>query len=356
MLHSLLSRLTTSSASRWLARVGRGRTVVLCYHDLCEPEDFSSWLRVEVGRFEEHIEALTGLGTFVAPSALERPDEQRRRDHLQLLLTFDDGYLNNLRLGADVLAKHDVPALFFVSTHHLVSGEPFWFDRVVTRVQVAQLERLDLSRFGLRDYRFFATDGARRWDDIQLLLSDLKRLGNSHEPAVARILDLLDSEYAAVAAPFDERLRPITVPELRQLASRPQAFFGSHGHHHAILPRLGDADLAANLTTSKEVLEKVLGRSIEDVAYPNGDEDRRVREACVRAGYRRGYVTTPGAVPLAPDVLRLPRVLVGGYDTARDVVTKVKASLLTTVADELFGRPMRPRLRGSQSIRSRRSQ
>lgn len=341
MWQHLIRRVGRSFASEWLTRVGIGRRIVLCYHDLCEPDDFTSWLRVEVGRFDEHLEALLELGSFVTPSTFEQSNTQPC-DRLQFLLTFDDGYRNNLCLAADVLAKRDVPAVFFVSTHHLMTGEPFWFDRVVTRVQVARLERLDLSRFGLQEYVFHETDGARRWDDIQRLLTDLKRLGNPDEAAVARVLTFLDSEYGSIAEPYDERLRPIAVTELQQLASRPQMFFGSHGHRHEILTRLTGDDLAENLSTSKRLLEQSLNRSIEDLAYPNGDHDFRVVDACSKAGYRHGYVTVSSVVSRSQEPFTIPRLLVGGYDTARDVVASVEALLVAAAAedmkDRVFGR------------------
>jgi peptidoglycan/xylan/chitin deacetylase (PgdA/CDA1 family) len=333
----LLAGIGSAAGGRWVAGSGRGRLVVLCYHDLCERDDFTSWLRVEVARFREHLEALAAYGRFVAPDALENLDELPA-DRLHFLITFDDGYLNNLRLAADVLEQNDVPALFFISTHHLVSGEAFWFDRVVTRIQAAHLSRLDLSHFGLDDYRFFATDGARRWEDIQRLLTDLKHLGNPNEPSVARILGFLDSEYGIAAEVHDQRLRPLTIQELIQLASRRQTSFGSHGHQHEILSRLGQNALAESVSASKQILEGVLNRPIDEIAYPNGDEDQRVIDACIKAGYRRGYGTDPGLVPRKPDLWRIPRLFVGGYDTAADVIANVNTLLVKTATSELMKR------------------
>jgi peptidoglycan/xylan/chitin deacetylase (PgdA/CDA1 family) len=310
-----------------LFRFGRGRLIVLCYHDLCEKADFSSWLRVEVGAFRTHLEVLSKHGRFVGPDSLDHLDALAA-DRLHFLVTFDDGYLNNLRLAADVLEQYRVPALFFVSTHHLVTGEPFWFDRVVTRVQAAGLLTLDLESFGLGRYSFFDADGERRWNDIQVLLTDIKGLGNPNDPAVARILEHLDSTYGSASRKDDERFRPMSVTELKELARRDQIFVGSHGHVHEILTRLDDTALAENVSTSKQILETLLSTQIEHIAYPNGDEDTMVRDACRSAGYRRGYSTAPGTVPRSPDFLNVPRLLVGGYDSASDLVTNINTLLL----------------------------
>jgi peptidoglycan/xylan/chitin deacetylase (PgdA/CDA1 family) len=322
MLGRARQRIAGSPATTALARrAARGRIIVLCYHDLRRQGDFTSWLRVEVGTFRAHLETLSSLGQFVAPSTLDEP--VRLDSGPQFLITFDDGYPNNLELGLPVLEQFGAPALFFVSTWHLLTGEPFWFDRVVTRIQAARLNRLNLSSLGLREYWFAREDGARRWDDIQVLLTDVKRLGNPGDPAVERLLAFFDAEYGATAAAYDDRFRPIRTEELRALASRPLCALGSHGHRHEILTRLEDAALAEALGRSKQVLEEVSGQPVTAFAYPNGDEDARVRAACATAGYRYGFATRAGLVTARSDPWRLPRVLVGGYDTASALAARI---------------------------------
>lgn len=328
---SLKRAFGSKAVSASLARVRRDRLVVLCYHDLRDHDDFSSWLRVDRETFQQHLEALAGIGTFVGPDALDESADASP-DRLRFLITFDDGYANNLRLGADVLEHFNAPALFFVSTHHLVTGEPFWFDRVVTRLQAARVERLDLSRFGLRDYRFTRKDDAERWEGIEALLSDLKALGNQNHPTVSSVLDRLDSQYGAAAAPYERWLRPITATELKALTARRRMHAGSHGHRHDILTYLDDHELRAGLNESKLILEKMVGTTVSTVAYPNGNHDDRVIDAARALGYTRGFAAIRGLVPRRPDFFRVPRLLVGGYDTPRDLLCGLNMLLLRSGA------------------------
>src|SRR5579862_5298392 len=46
-----------------------------------------------------------------------------------VLLTFDDGYHNNVR-AVPVLEAFDVPAVFFISSGHVQLGKAFWWDVV----------------------------------------------------------------------------------------------------------------------------------------------------------------------------------------------------------------------------------
>ena len=45
-----------------------------------------------------------------------------------MVVTFDDGYRDNLRVAAPLLLKHGVPATFFIATGHVDSGRPFPWD------------------------------------------------------------------------------------------------------------------------------------------------------------------------------------------------------------------------------------
>jgi peptidoglycan/xylan/chitin deacetylase (PgdA/CDA1 family) len=52
---------------------------------------------------------------------------------------------------------------------------------------------------------------------------------------------------------------------------------------------LSEDDLRRELNESKEEIEDRLGRPCEDLAYPYGEHDERVRAAVRAAGYRRAY-------------------------------------------------------------------
>jgi peptidoglycan/xylan/chitin deacetylase (PgdA/CDA1 family) len=122
------------------------------------------------------------------------------------------------------------------------------------------------------------------------------------------------TDYADTGAPLTvpelahedhAELATMTWDELRALVER-GVEVGSHTKTHAHLPRLGDAELKAELEESKARLEDELGRPCRFFAYPYGDEDERVRAAAVAAGYDAAFAL-PGARN-APDRFRVPRV------------------------------------------------
>ena len=75
--------------------------------------------------FEQHVLFLKRHFELVSPAQLE--NRRKRLDRLRVLLTFDDGFRNNAEVVAPILRKHDVSAIFFVSSRHAVPGQYLWF-------------------------------------------------------------------------------------------------------------------------------------------------------------------------------------------------------------------------------------
>lgn len=82
--------------------------------------------------------------------------------------------------------------------------------------------------------------------------------------------------------------------------------FGSHSYAHHTLTDLTFAECVTDLTQSRELLEDLLGRRVDLLAYPRGRHDEKVRLAAARAGYRYAF-----ALPVSterPGPYAVPRV------------------------------------------------
>jgi peptidoglycan/xylan/chitin deacetylase (PgdA/CDA1 family) len=291
--------------------VGPG-TIVLAYHDIRHDNDPMSWLRVSESDFVDQICALKKIGRFVSWSDLFSSDNGTG---LRFLMTFDDGYHNNFELACPILEEHDVPTVFFVSTHHMLTGESFWFDELVTPIQALQLSQLDLRDFGLGLYSFRSGDPDARWGDIDEMLEDIKSLGNMDTQQASLLLEFFRSEYAGQVAELLHQYRPINSDEVHQMQQSDLFSFGSHSHQHSILNYMDDQQLQDNLVNSKAALSEATGAPIQMISYPNGDFDDRVLTASRDAGYELGFGVKRQVMQPEGDRLAIVRHLVGGFDS-----------------------------------------
>lgn len=104
-----------------------------------------------------------------------------------------------------------------------------------------------------------------------------------------------------------ETPRMLSWSQLAELAAE-GITIGGHSHSHPQLDQLPAAELRAELTRNKELLEDRLGLAVPTMAYPYGYSSARVRKAVRDAGYERAYAvanTLRGDDPYA-----LPRLTV----------------------------------------------
>jgi peptidoglycan/xylan/chitin deacetylase (PgdA/CDA1 family) len=113
--------------------------------------------------------------------------------------------------------------------------------------------------------------------------------------------------------------------ELRGLAADGWEI-GSHTRSHPRLSRLGDAEIAAELTNSRQECEERMGAPCRSIAYPYSDYDERVVRAAAEAGYR--FAATVPRGPRAPLALEWPRVGVYHGESARRVRLRARARRL----------------------------
>lgn len=170
-----------------------------------------------------------------------------------------------------------------VLCYHAVS--PTWEHRLCIPPDLLLRQVRALSRFWKVHVTF---DDAFR--SAATVFTDLERLGVSVQIFVC-------TKYALVGAPLaipelagdnPGQLATMNWDELRDHAARGIAV-GSHTVSHPHLTKLSDDELRRELTESKEQIEDRLRRQCDDLAYPYGEHDTRVRVAARAAGYGRAY-------------------------------------------------------------------
>lgn len=138
------------------------------------------------------------------------------------------------------------------------------------------------------------------------------------------------TSYARTGAPLTlpelagddpEQLATMDWDELLEHAQRGVAI-GSHAVSHPHLTRLSADELRRELNESKEEIEDRLGRPCEDLAYPYGEHDARVRAAARAAGYGRAYALRGSR----SDPYAAPRVDLYRRHTVPRTILRVAAS------------------------------
>jgi len=114
MLRQLLALLCAAPAA--LFHMLRPGVRILMYHRVCDSDAFDQ-LTVSPERFEEQMAVLAKKGGVISlDQAVQQLREKTSVDSNSVVITFDDGYLDNLQQALPILEHHQLPATIFVTT------------------------------------------------------------------------------------------------------------------------------------------------------------------------------------------------------------------------------------------------
>ncbi len=247
--------------------------VVLTYHGVVRkiPENlhrFEYRNFVTVGQFEKQIRFMlrhykpVTVGQLVSgdPAAFQRG----------FIITFDDGFRNNLELAAPVLQKYGLEGCFFISTGLVGENEMIWPERITYLLFATSKTSIEITldrptTVSLR------TPGEREkasWQIRNYLKGSTKERINSVLEELemqAGDLEELDAEQKR------ERYAFMNWDEVKALYGYGQ-IVGSHTHNHEVLSTLNAGQVEEELKKSRQLLETHTGQTICFFSYPNGAE------------------------------------------------------------------------------------
>jgi len=105
------------------------RVAILRYHAICNDDGHvyaEPTICVSPAAFERHVRYLAANYVVLPlPEVAERLRDTRPLPANAAVITFDDGYADNLA-AANVLGRYGLTATFFITAGCLHGGEPFW--------------------------------------------------------------------------------------------------------------------------------------------------------------------------------------------------------------------------------------
>jgi peptidoglycan/xylan/chitin deacetylase (PgdA/CDA1 family) len=264
---------------------------------------------LDLARFEAVLDELVAHGTPVSLDAvLASGSGGGVLPARAFVVTFDDGFANNVRVAAPLLARRAIPATFYVTTAFVDGGSASWTDMIEYAVDAAAEARLALPPP--------LPGGVFRTPEEKIALLDAVRAYVKGRPEIdpyAFATDVWRQLGIRRMEPDAELDRKMSWDDVRWLDDHPLFTVGGHGHTHRILGYLSPRELAAEIDTSLAALHAHLGHPVRHYSYPEGLAGCYSDAVIARLG-ARGVIAAPTAEPgvnrIGDDPFRLKRVLV----------------------------------------------
>ncbi len=274
----------------------RDSLLVLNYHrignpeeDLFDPGVFSATAE----EFDTHISFLkknVSLVTLEEALAFVEGTEKQRARHCRVLITFDDGYLDNYEIAHPILRSHGVQGVFFLVTSMVGSHHVPWWDHISYLVKTGKKRRFSLRYPGQLEVDI-DRDGMEK--SLRAVLKLYKWPENTDPD---RFIRELAEETQGEDLPATLR-RFLNWDEAREM-SKSGAAIGSHTHSHHVLSQLEPDRQYEELSKSRTILMEQLGVEVATIAYPVGNnksftgETKRIAK---EVGYRAAFSFYGGA-------------------------------------------------------------
>lgn len=286
------------------------RALVLYYHRVEDLKDDINLLCVTPTIFEQQMRYLK-----YQYNILRFEEDWSNSDRDSIVITFDDGYLDNLQNALPILEELEIPATIFVSTGTLADGGELWWD---------ELENIMLSDYDcpksirIQDERYDC-----KWN------TDTYELRKNCYRAIHFLMkNCIDvrtrnnwmqqlREQNGVGKQPRKTHKTLDMESCIQLSNSKYITIGAHTVSHPSLARLDVAEQKKEVLDSKSELENILDKNIDIFSYPFGKEnidfDEYTIQICKSAGIRKAASTVPGVWKKGCDEYAIPRNIVRNW-------------------------------------------
>jgi len=313
-------------AARRFGNIFMQKGLILAYHRVSDLATDPQLLSVTPQHFREHLEILQKSYQPLSLQQLALCLKERKLPDRSVVVTFDDGYADNLHNAKPLLEQYAIPAMVSVTTGYVGQAKEFWWD---------ELERLLLLSPSLPELLQVSVNGvAYSWHMDEKVVSDYKRwnvtMPETPTPRHRAYRDLhrllrplgYDAQEAILA---DLRRQTgdsgqgrsdylvLSPEEVHQLAAGGLVEIGSHTVTHPVLADQSLEFQRFELVESKRQLEAILEQPVTSLAYSYGtsnDAGEATAKLAREAGYKIGLANFPFPVTQQTNIFQLPRYLV----------------------------------------------
>jgi peptidoglycan/xylan/chitin deacetylase (PgdA/CDA1 family) len=319
-------------AARQLRKCFTSKAIILMYHRVTEYSSDPWRLCVTPDSFAQQLEVLQQYSHPIRLQDLVQALQERTIPRRAVVVTFDDGYADNLYNAKPLLEQYNLPATIFLSSAYIGHNREFWWDDLARLVlQPGTLpDTLHLRMHG-RTYQWELGEAAhyspeehqccrtrRAWEGaphsrLALYYSLWQRLRLLPRDERQQTLDEL-ATWTGLESTARPTHRPLSCEEVHALGQGELIELGAHTFSHPFLSAHAIAVQEEEIKRGKAHLEDMVARPVRSFAYPHGDYTAETRALVQAAGFTCACSTVAESVWHKTDEYQLPRFAVHNWN------------------------------------------
>jgi len=332
LLYFIHSFLNLSKIDKILTHmIDTDGAIILMYHSVAS--DKNKWCidprnHIPESIFEKHMKFLAternviSLDTLIDFIKVNKPLPRGTT-----VITFDDGYFDNLTNAAPILKKYDLPATIYLATGYITREENQWIDELYTYFNERTNDRLIVPEIF----------------ENQRELYDFSVTWTTYSEISKYLIVSTYEQRTHVLNSIKKQLIPNRVPpkltmswnDIRTLINENKNItLGSHTFNHIDLSKIDDLELIFEIQTSTDDIEREIGQRPVHFSCPYSRAAKNLPEILNKLGYEssvsdstdllinsNSFPYTLGRVEAPSSLSRLAHYTSGNYPRISKIVT-----------------------------------
>lgn len=283
---------------------------ILFYHRFSSgPPDIYQLHHLDIREFKKQMHHIKKCYSVVTMD--EVADRLVKKENFtvpSIIITFDDGFVNNYTLAYPILKELGLPAMIYLTTGFIGTMKIPWVDDLMEMLSVTKGERLcfpELLGDEVLDIRTLRQKrhAFSRLFQLMLRLDHQRKIQSMNKLAKILRLDDISRDNA------DRKM--LNWQEVIEM-SKNNIYFGAHTLTHPTLSKMELPEANREIYESKMEIEKRLGNKVKHFAIPNGkkeDFSGNLKQYCKDIGMDTVVSTETGLVSSQSDQYFLKRIL-----------------------------------------------
>lgn len=298
------------------------------YHRVIDIDSDPQMLAVTENNFRAQMQFLKKRYTILSLKYLYEAIQKKNVPGKAIVITFDDGYADNLYNAKPVLKELNIPATVFVSTGLTEKKTEFWWDELerILLKHDSLPSKLDINVNGEHfSWPISPLGNFKNWNVLQTGNPTTNHLAYRELSAIMRTLDFESRQkilselqnWAGINNIARSGYTCMTAQEISVLDEGGLIEIGGHTKNHIILSEQSNSQQIEEIVNNKKELESILNKSIYSFAYPYGttnDYNDDTIKILKDAGYLCACSNFPGIINTETNCFELPRYLVRNWN------------------------------------------
>lgn len=238
---------------------------IIYYHMISDSSNSFYFSNKGISRkiFEEHIKFFQKHFVFVNFFEAFDSSNRKYKNKKPIIITFDDGFKENMKSVLPVLKKYNISATFFISTNFIDNKDLMWRNKLVlinnkNQKLVSNSINIVTEEFNLNKIK--KNEDLFKWSINNWPMENKEKIINL---LWSKVMEYPVDEYLALNKPY------LTIDDIKFL-NKSGHTIGSHSMSHPVFSNLKFDQFKHEIFKSSKILSDIIQRKVTLFSYPFG--------------------------------------------------------------------------------------